>query len=277
MVTKVGAQRGVASGVPFVAVPPETGAGADRVVVAWHLLDPPRTESAMASALPLEGLDAWRIYLGLPMSGSRLPAGGFDELMRLGFEDGVLNIQAPVIDGAVAEFSEAYATIRRRLGIGNGPIGVLGGSAGAAAALRVMAETDVEVAAAVLVSPLVRLASVVEAMERRFGAPYAWSDASRAVAERLDLVVRAHEIAARQPRAAFLLVVGADDDEAGFRAPASELHDALAASTNAELVVVPGMEHALAEEPGIDPAPQTPHAAVVDARTVDWFRRHLER
>ena len=40
-----------------------------------------------------------------------------------------------------------------------------------------------------------------------------------------------------------------------------------------ELATVPGMAHALAEEPGIEPAPQTPHAAAVDRLAVQWFQR----
>lgn len=43
-----------------------------------------------------------------------------------------------------------------------------------------------------------------------------------------------------------------------------------------ELVVIPAMAHALADEPGTDPAPQTPHATLVDRRyAVEWFRHHL--
>ncbi|EFC85747.1 hypothetical protein [Parafrankia sp. EUN1f] len=59
----------VAAGVPFVAVPPDGGARPESpTVLAWHLLDAPRTERAFASALPLQGLDAWRVYFGLPLS-----------------------------------------------------------------------------------------------------------------------------------------------------------------------------------------------------------------
>jgi dipeptidyl aminopeptidase/acylaminoacyl peptidase len=43
----------------------------------------------------------------------------------------------------------------------------------------------------------------------------------------------------------------------------------------ADLVVVPGMGHALAEEPGIAPAPQLAAAAEVDRLAVGWFARHL--
>ncbi|MFC5230860.1 hypothetical protein [Pseudonocardia zijingensis] len=59
-------------------------------------MDPPRTEAAFAAALPLAGLDAWRIYLGLPLPGARFPEGGVDALMRLGFEDAVQNLYGPI-------------------------------------------------------------------------------------------------------------------------------------------------------------------------------------
>jgi dienelactone hydrolase len=272
--------EGVASGVPFLAIPPEHGANPDSaIVVAWHLLDPPRTPAAFAAALPLAGLDAWRVYLGLPMSGSRKPAGGDEELLRLGYEDGVLNIQGPITDQAAREFGPAYAEIAGQLGLGSGPVGLLGGSAGAAVALLVLAEQDVDIAAAVLVSPLVRLRSLVEAMDRHFGVEYSWSDRSREVAARLDFVERASEIAERRQDPAVLLVVGEDDDVDGIRRPAEELRDALAdryaKPALAGLELIPGMGHQLADPPGDDPAPQTRSAAEVDRLAVDWFRRHL--
>ena len=272
--------EGVASGVPFLAIPPENGASPDSAtVVAWHLLDPPRTPAAFAAALPLAGLDAWRVYLGLPMSGSRKPAGGDEELLRLGYEDGVLNIQGPITDQAAREFGPAFAEIAGQLDLGSGPVGLVGGSAGAAVALLVLAEQDIDIAAAVLVSPLVRLRSLVEAMERHFGVEYNWSDRSREVAARLDFVERAGEIADRRQDPAVLLVVGEDDDVDGVRRPAEELRDVLAdryaEPARAGLELVPGMGHQLADPPGDDPAPQTPSAAEVDRLAVDWFRRHL--
>jgi hypothetical protein len=53
------------------------------------------------------------------------------------------------------------------------------------------------------------------------------------------------------------------------------VHALSARGVDAELVEVPGMEHALAEEPGLEPAPQTPQAATVDATLVEWFGRQL--
>ncbi|HYH30553.1 MAG TPA: prolyl oligopeptidase family serine peptidase [Pseudonocardia sp.] len=268
-----GAITDTAAGVPFLAVPPTGDRATAPVVVTWHLMDPPRTEAAFAAALPLAGLDAWRIHLGLPMSGSRLPAGGFDELMRLGYEDAVQNLQGPISAQAAQEFRPAFDDLRTRLGFRDGPVGLLGGSLGAAVAQQVVAERQVEVAAAVLVSPLTQLSAAVEALGRRFGVDYPWSEPSLEIARRMDFVARADELTACP---ATLLVVGAEDDELGFRAPAARLRDALVQrSVTAELVAVPGMGHALAEEPGTEPAEQLPAAAEVDRLAVGWFGHHL--
>jgi dienelactone hydrolase len=274
-----GAIAGQANGVPYVALPPGGERKSVPVVVAWHLQDPPRTEAAFAAALPLRGLEAWRLYLGLPLSGSRLPAGGADEVMRLGQEDAVLNLQKPVAYGAFEEFGPALAELRAKLDLDTtAPLGVMGGSIGAAIAELVLAESDLEIGAAVLISPVVQLRRAVEATGRQLGITYEWRDESNAVADRLDFVKRSGEIA--QPnRPAVLLVVGEQDDDAGFREPAAELAAALkrhyASESRVELVTVADMGHAFAEEPGVDPAPQTAQAAVVERHAVEWFRRHL--
>ena len=272
---------GEAAGVPFLAVPPASGSTKSTpTVVVWHMMDAPRTEAAFAAALPLEGLDVWRIYLGLPMCGSRLPQGGFEELVRLATEDAVLNLHGPVVAQAVGEFPTALEDLRGRLGLGQGRIGVVGASIGAAIALGVLTESGMAVDAAVLISPVIRLRAMVEAMSRFYGITYPWSDPSRKIADRLDFVARADEIAsAGEP--AVLLVVGEEDDVEGFRRPAEALRDALtgryAEARRAETILVPGMAHALAEEPGMEPAQQTQHAAEVDRLAVQWLRRHLAR
>jgi hypothetical protein len=74
------------------------------------------------------------------------------------------------------------------------------------------------------------------------------------------------------------MIVGEHDD-ACFQGPAAELKDALqrlyADPRRVDLATVPNMEHALAGEPGLEPAPQTEHAAQVDRMAVEWFARHL--
>lgn len=263
---------GSANGVPFVALAPERDATTAPMVVAWHLQDPPRSETAMAAAVPLHGVAAWRVYLGLPLSGSRLPPGGLDSFLRLAYDDAVLNVFDPVCRQALDEFPAALTALRDRLPVADAPLGLLGGSIGALVAQTVLTETDVPVSAVALVSPAIRLAAVVAANEKRFDTTYPWTRASRAVVDRLNFVARADEIAKRD--AAVLLVVG---DQENIRRPAEQLCDALSARApdNTALLLIRGMAHAMADEPGLDPAPQTRQAASVDSVVTDWFRRHL--
>jgi pimeloyl-ACP methyl ester carboxylesterase len=266
--------RGEVAGVPFVALPPHEPADSAGLVVAWHLASPPRSETAMAAALPLRGLPAWRVYLGLPMLGRRLPDGGLDEFFRRLREDPVLNVFDPVTRKAVEEFPAALTELRDRLAIADGPLTLVGGSMGAWVAQSVLADTELPVSAVALVSPAINLASVVARYERLWDFAYPWNARSLAVAYRLDFVARAREIAERNVAA--LLVVGSLDDRRGFLQPAERLRAALSRRSpeRTTLVRIPGMGHPLAEEPGLDPAPQTPHAARVDAALVDWLRDH---
>lgn len=253
---------GTAAGVPYVLVPPTTRRPGAPVVLAWHLMDAPRTERAFAAALPLDGLDAWRVYLGLPMTGSRSP--GVAELQQRGRDDAVLRIYGPVAEQALAEVRPVLDALRPT--VGDGPLALVGGSMGAAVVQLVLAEAELDVAAVVLVSPLVQLRPVIERAAATYGMTYTWTAASTAVADRLDFVARAGEL-----RAPVLAVVGAEDTEP-FHTSAGAL---VAGLDGAELVIVDGMAHALAVEPGVEPAPQTEHAAVVDAHAVAWLRRHL--
>lgn len=103
---------------------------------------------------------------------------------------------------------------------------------------------------------------MVAANERRFGVTYAWSERSQEVARRLDFVARAGEL----KDVDVLIVVGEGDDPVILE-PAAALRSAV----DGTLVTVAGMEHALAEEPGVEPAPQMPAAAEVDRLVVRWF------
>ncbi|HSK60870.1 MAG TPA: alpha/beta hydrolase, partial [Actinomycetospora sp.] len=86
--------------------------------------------------------------------------------------------------------------------------------------------------------------------------------------DRADFLARADELGDTP-----VLLVTGEEDEPEFREPAAALAERL--GDRGEHVSIPGMGHALAEEPGLEPAPQTPHAAEVDAHAVAWFRQHL--
>jgi dienelactone hydrolase len=271
-------RTGTAAGVPYLALPPAEPAERAPMVAAWHLMDPPRTEAAMAAALPLAGVPAWRVYLGLPMFGARTPAGGPEEVMRLAGEDYALRLFQPVVAQAAAELPAALDALRAELPVDDGPVGLVGGSAGGAAVLTALTETDLPVSAAVLVNAVTQLAPVLAIGERRFNVTYDWTDASRAAADRFDFVARADELAARDPAPAILLVNGGRDDP-GFPEMAARLYHRLAdhpkLAGRVDHLTIPDLAHALTDEPGTEPAPQTPEAAQADAAATDWLRRHL--
>jgi dienelactone hydrolase len=271
---------GVAAGAPYVALPP---AGRDEsepapLIIAWHLNDPPRSAAAMAGALPLAAVAAWRVYLDLPMHGRRQLPGGLEEFMRLGYQDAVLKAFEPQVTQAADEFPGVLAELRAQLPVTPGPIGVVGASVGALPAQLVMAGHAAQVSAAALVSPVIQLTEVVAANERRFSVSYPWSDASKAVATRFDFVSRAGELAARDPQPAILLVTGTEDDPVFLQQAQrlqAELRQRYSDPERVELTSIPGMGHAFAAEPGIEPAPQTSDAKLVDAALTGWFRRYL--
>jgi pimeloyl-ACP methyl ester carboxylesterase len=262
--------------VPFIALPPIRPNDYAPTVIVWHMHDPPRSEAAMAAALPLRDVDAWRVYLGLPLSGTRLPPGGLEGFFALGYEDAVLKLYAPTVRQAVAEFPAALAELRQRHGLLGGPIALVGASIGAFVALSVLAGGEPPISAIALVSPALRLTGVVAANERLFGVTYPWSDEARAIAAELDFVARTPALARRGIPT--LLVVGAEDDAEGIVRPAQEMAAALVhAGVDAKLARIPGMAHAIADEPGLEPMPQNAIAGVVDAVVSGWLRERFSR
>lgn len=259
---------GLAADVPFIALPPESGPAPAPLVVVWHMVDPPRTPRAMSSALPLKQVDAWRVYLSLPMTGDRAEAEPADDA------DPLLDFFTPVLEQASAEFPAVLTDLRRRLPAEDGPVRLVGASLSALIAQSVLTDTDLPVGAVALVSPAVTLAGLIAANENAFGMTYPWDDKSRAIAGRYDFIARAGELVKRN--VPMLLVVG-EEDTPEFREPARKLWQALTSQgepADYSMVGMPGLGHALAEEPGVEAAPQTAHAARVDAAVSDWFSRH---
>jgi dienelactone hydrolase len=268
---ETGPVSGTAAGVPFTALPPGAAVGGPApLVVTWHMMDAPCTDAAFAAALPLAGVPAWRVHLGMPWCGARLFEGGREEARR----DPMMRYVEPVVEQAAGEFPAALAELRERLPVDGGPIGVVGGSLGGAVALTVLARQRVPVAVAALVNPAIRARSVVGIV----GGAYHWDERSTAAADRLDFVALADRIAARTPQPP-LLVLSGELDYPALRTDAAELVEALrdryADPEHVRLSTVPGLEHPLAERPGLEPAPQLPLARAVDEEMTGWLREHL--
>lgn len=267
---------GTAAGVPFTALPP-TGA-ADRLaplIVTWHMLDAPRTDSAFAAALPMNGLPVWRVHLGMPMCGARMVDGRVDAALALAREDALLAFLAPIARRAVAEFPAALAALRDQLPVDNEPVSILGASLGGSVALQVLTAGQVPVRSVALVNPAVRIRPAVELAEGIAGRPYQWTAEANRVADELDFVARAGEITARPP----LLLVSGEQDHPALRADAAALVGALRGRytrpDDVQLITVADLAHPLAEEPGLEPAPQLPATKAADEVLTRWFLQRL--
>ncbi|MCI2423561.1 alpha/beta hydrolase [Saccharopolyspora sp. K220] len=255
---------GTAAGVPFTALPPADGRAAP-LIVTWHMLDAPRSDAAFAAALPMNDLPAWRVHLGMPMCGARMVDGSMDAGVELLRKDVLMAALHPFVRQATEEFPAALESIRAQLPVDDGPIGVLGGSLGGAVALRILADTEIPVFAGAVVNAAIRMRSVVDL----FPGDYPYDAESEKVVDSLDFVTKAGVIAGRAP----LLVVSGELDHPALRADAVSLVDAL--GERSELLSIPGLAHPLADEPGIEPAPQLPLAREVDSGLTTWFQRHL--
>lgn len=267
---------GTAAGVPYTALPPVTPIdGPAPLVVTWHMLDAPRTDAAFAAALPMTGVPAWRVHLGMPMCGARMVDGRLDAAIALAREDALLAFLAPFTRQAADEFPAALAALRAQLPVEDGPVAVLGASLGGAVALRALTADKVEIGAVALVNPAVRVRSVVPLVEGLAGRPYRWTAASHEAAAELDFVARAADLTAHPP----LLLVSGERDHPDLRTDAAALVDALRARYahpgDVELVTVPDLAHPLADEPGLEPAPQLPVARAVDEVVTGWFARRF--
>jgi dienelactone hydrolase len=267
--------RGVtANGVPFVALPPEGGQEARGLIISWHGADPPRNEEALASALPMRNVPAWRVYLGLPLSGQRMPEGGFDEIMRRGAEDAVTLLFHPIITGAVSELPTAVNDLRGRLSIDAAlPLGLFGFSMGGAAALLAVARHVLPFQAVVTWGAVLDMRALVDRLSSLYGVAYDWTAPRRDLAEEITVANRARALV--ESGADILLGIGSKDPY-----PGRELTEQLASAIKAdggvaEVKPLADVAHGFVAEPGDSAAPQGPQARAVDQMASQWFLRHL--
>ena len=110
-------------------------------VVLWHGFGAPASEAELMQALPLDDVAAVKVYLGLPLFGSRAPPGGSDTLAQRQVTDYASLIFEPVVMGAAKELPAVLDALRsRRCLRPNDRIGLFGFSAGGAAVLFALAE-----------------------------------------------------------------------------------------------------------------------------------------
>lgn len=219
-------------------------------IILWHGFGPPDSERALMEALPLDEVPALKVYLGLPMFGSRELPGGMQELVRRQRQDLATSVFEPVVMAAAKELPAVVRELERHRCLKRGGhIGLFGFSAGGASVLYALAEADVPVDVAVTLNASTGLSASVKAYERATKGSYTWTDAARTLARRSDSVNRAKDIAAGSPPPALLLIHGNDDAMLASDTVA-DLHSALQplyreanAMQRLQLTVVPGLAH----------------------------------
>jgi predicted esterase len=211
------------AGVPVIVHPPPNPSLPAPLIILWHGFGIPNSEESLAPVLPLEEVQAWKAYLGLPPAGKRLPEGGIDEIERRYMEDYVLKLLLPTSEQAMQELPSVVEALQAKFSINSKEgIGLFGFSAGGLTALLTLLESPIPIKTIVLAGVTKDLVSVVNAFERWMKQyypnlteeqiRYRWSEASEAAKKRLDFVARASEIVKRQPIPAMLFVHGEQDN-----------------------------------------------------------------
>lgn len=223
----------------------------------------------MMDALPLDDVDAVKVYPGLPLFGMRAPAGGMKEVARRQGEDVGLLVYKPVVAGAAEELPVLVNALQRHgCMTHDSSIALVGFSAGGAAVLDALSQGKIAIDAAVFINASTGLSASIQAYEKATGKTYAWSPASRQLAQQTDAVEHAAEIAHRHP--ALLFLQGADDtviDSAAVTQLVERLKPQYEGRPQPLRLERPaGMTHAWANDPVA--------LATVRKATGDWLAQH---
>lgn len=284
------------AGVPIVVRPPANPSLRAPLIVLWHGFGIPDSEQKLAEILPLEEVQAWKAYLGLPLFGKRLPVGGTDEIMRRQLEDYVLRLLLPIIEQAMQELPNVVHALQVQLGINDKQgIGLFGFSAGGLTALLTLVESPLLITTAVLAGVTKNLMSAVDNYERVVQASYPtlkeqfpwveeryrWTAESEIAKQRLDFVARASDIARRKPTPAVLFVHGVQDEIFAI-SEVKELYAALAPyyeqADRADCLSMQTFEH-LKHQLDLEAAKNSPDMqqdiAELQQVVAAWFSQHL--
>ena len=255
-----------------------------RLVVLYHGFGPPQNPRALAEALRLQEMNAILAFVNLPMVADRMPAGGRDELLRVQKEDFVNGFFFRSISGATAELPQIAKELNATYHLdADKGIGLFGFSAGGAAALLALLESDVPITAAVIVNAPMSVMQNVENWQRTLKRQFEWDNASRNAASRYDVQLQANKIAGRKILPALLIVQGDADKQLGIE-PARRAFEALknryvgrGEAERIEVEVIHGLAHNFGPGSGVTGSAQASIDLQIEQKTKHWFERFLCR
>ena len=242
-------------------------------IILWHGFGPPASEDALMSALPLDEVPAVKVFLGLPLFGARAPSGNEESVGQRQSRDYASLLFEPAVIGAAKELPAVVTALRNNGCLRpNEKVALFGFSAGGAAVLMALSERAIPVRSAVTVNAPTGLRASIDALERATKRPYAWTEASRQLAERSDAVVHAREIAAGNPPPALLLFHGAEDTvitpkgATMLGAALLPFYERAQATERLKVLIAPNVSHDWSEPSSLQ---------VLRASVADWFNRPL--
>ena len=270
-------------GVPVLISRPGVVNPNTRLVVLYHGFGPPQNPRALAQVLRLEKMDAILAFVNLPMVADRIPAGGKDELLRLQKEDFVNGFFFRSISGATAELQQIVKELNATYHFSDKGIGLFGFSAGGAAALLALLESDVPITAAVIVNAPMSVMQNVENWQRTLKRQFEWDNASRKAASRYDVELQADKIAERKILPALLIVQGDADKQLGIE-PARRAFEALkqryvgrGEAERIQFELIHRLAHNFGPGSGATGSAQTSIDLEIEQKTEHWFERFLYR
>jgi predicted esterase len=260
-------------GVPVLISRPGAVNPNTRLVVLYHGFGPPQNPRALAEVLRLEEMDAILAFVNLPMVADRMPTGGRDELLRVQKEDFVNGFFFRSISGATAELQQIVKELNAAYHLdADKGIGLFGFSAGGAAALLALLESDVPITAVIVNAPM-SVTQNVENWERALKRKFEWDDASR----------KADKIAERKILSALLIVQGDADKQLGIE-PARRAFEALkqryvgrGEAERIQFEVIHGLAHNFGPGSGATGSAQASIDLEIEQKTKHWFERFLRR
>jgi predicted esterase len=271
-------------GVPVLISRPGVVNPHTRLMVLYHGFGPPQNPRALAEVLRLEEMDAILAFVNLPMVADRMPTGGRDELLRVQKEDFVNGFFFRSISGATAELQQIVKELNTtyRLDAGKG-IGLFGFSAGGAAAMLALLESDVPIPAAVIVNAPMSVMQNVENWQCTLKRQFEWDNASRKAASRYDVQLQSDKIAERKILPALLIVQGDADKQLGIE-PARRAFEALkqryvgrGEAERIQFEVIHGLAHNFGPGSGATGSAQASIDLEIEQKTKHWFERFLCR
>jgi dipeptidyl aminopeptidase/acylaminoacyl peptidase len=205
-------------------------------------------------------------------------------LLRVQKEDFVNGFFFRSISGATAELQQIVKELNATYHLDTDKgIGLFGFSAGGAAALLALLESDVPITAAVIVNAPMSVMQNVENWQRTLKRQFEWDDSSRKAASRYDVELQADKIAERKILPALLIVQGDADKQLGI-GPARRAFEALkrryVARGEAERIqfeVIHGLAHNFGPGSGATGSAQTSIDLEIEQKTKHWFDRFLLR